>query len=249
MMSISGGAETAPLRVGYPVADTIGGITAAFAIASALVRRARDGQGARIDVSMLDSTIVTMGWVLSNFLIAGQEPVPMGNDNFTAAPSGTFRTGRGLLNIAANKQEQFETLARLLEREDLLEDPRFAVGSSRKRHRAELTAELEPALRRRSAEEWEPLLAHAGIPAGRVLTVPEALALPQVEHRGLLKTFDRVWFVDRPVTVALSGFKLEGADPDVSTPPPALGEHTEEVLGEAGYRPDEIAELRRRGAI
>jgi crotonobetainyl-CoA:carnitine CoA-transferase CaiB-like acyl-CoA transferase len=249
MMSVSGGAETAPLRVGYPVADTIGGMTAAFAIASALVRRLREGEGAFIDVSMLDATIVTMGWILSNWLIAGQAPVPMGNDNFTAAPSGTFRTGGGLLNVAANKQEQFEALARLLGREDLIADPRFATSSVRKRHRAELTAELERALRRRTAAEWEPLLSAEGIPAGRVLSVPEALALPQIEFRRLLKTFDRVAFVDRPVTVALAGFKIAGADPDVSAPPPALGEHTDEILRQAGFGEEELAELRRQGAI
>ncbi len=110
LMSVSGDAETAPLRVGAPVADTIGGLTAAFAIAAALVRLERHGEGTFIDVSMLDATMVTMGWVLSNYLIADHTPLPMGNDNFTAAPSGTFRTGNGLLNIAANKQEQFEAL-------------------------------------------------------------------------------------------------------------------------------------------
>ena len=111
VMSVTGDARCAPMRVGYPVADTIGGLTAAFAIASALVRRASTGEGAFIDVSMLDCTLGTMGWVVSNYLIAGQAPVPMGNDNFTAAPSGAFATGDGLINIAANKQEQFEALA------------------------------------------------------------------------------------------------------------------------------------------
>jgi crotonobetainyl-CoA:carnitine CoA-transferase CaiB-like acyl-CoA transferase len=98
----------------------------AFAIAAALVRRARSGEGAFIDVSMLDSSLITMGWVVSNHLIAGVPPQRNGNDNFTAAPSGAFQTGDGLLNIAANKQEQFETLARLIGRADLVADERFA---------------------------------------------------------------------------------------------------------------------------
>jgi len=127
MMSITGDERCAPLRVGYPVADTIGGITAGLAITSALVRRANTGEGAFIDVSMLDSALVTMGWVVSNYLIAGHEPHPIGNDNFTAAPSGTFRTGNGLLNIAANKQEQFEALAKAVDRDDLVSDVRFAA--------------------------------------------------------------------------------------------------------------------------
>ena len=123
VMSVTGTPETAPLRVGYPVCDTIGGITAAFAIAAALVKRARTGEGECIDVSMLEATLVTMGWAVSNWLIAGVHPTPMGNENMTAAPSGAFRTGRGLLNIAANKQEQFEELARLVGRPDLIADP------------------------------------------------------------------------------------------------------------------------------
>ena len=123
VMSVTGDAQSAPLRVGYPVADTMGGITAAFAIAAALFRRERTGEGELIDVSMLESSLVAMGWAVSNWLIAGVKPAPMGNENMTASPSGTFRTGNGLLNIAANKQEQFETLARLIGREDLVDRP------------------------------------------------------------------------------------------------------------------------------
>ena len=128
VMSVTGSAETAPLRVGYPVADSIGGLTAAFAIAAALVRRGRTGEGEFIDVSMLEATMVTMGWVISNYLTAGVIPAPMGNENMTASPSGTFRTGDGLLNIAANKQEQYVTLCRLVGREELACDSRFADG-------------------------------------------------------------------------------------------------------------------------
>ena len=106
VMSITGAPDSAPFRVGYPVADTIGGLTAALAIAAALADRERTG-GSFIDVSMLEATMATMGWAVSNHLVAGQAPKPMGNDNVTASPSGTFRTADGLLNIAANKQEQF----------------------------------------------------------------------------------------------------------------------------------------------
>jgi crotonobetainyl-CoA:carnitine CoA-transferase CaiB-like acyl-CoA transferase len=101
-------------------------MTAAFAIAAALAGVARNGEGRFIDVAMLDSTLATMGWVVSNYLITGQEPVPMGNDNFTAAPSGTFATGDGLLNISANKQEQFVALADAIGCPELASDPRFA---------------------------------------------------------------------------------------------------------------------------
>jgi crotonobetainyl-CoA:carnitine CoA-transferase CaiB-like acyl-CoA transferase len=249
MMSITGDARTAPLRVGYPVADTISGITAAFAIAAALVRRHGTGEGAFIDVSMLDSAIVTMGWAVSNFLIAGQAPQPHGNDNVTAAPSGTFRTADVLLNIAANKQEQFETLMHLIERPHLARDPRFAGREARKQHRRELTREIEDALAARPACEWESALNRAGVPAGRVVSVPEALDSAQVRSRGLLKTFDDVPGVGRPVTVARAGFRLSGGDPDPQTPPPALGADTESVLAGIGCTPEEIESLRRRHVV
>lgn len=249
VMSITGDSDSAPLRVGYPVCDSIGGITAAFAIASALVRQRSTGEGCLIDVSMLDSTIATMGWVVSNHLIAGQDPVPMGNDNFTAAPSGAFRTGDGLLNIAANKQEQFVALMKLLDREELASDPRFANREDRKRNRAALTSEIEGRLATRCAIEWETLLNSAGIPAGRVLTVPEALALDQVRARALVEELNDFEIGGKPLALVTAGYRLNDGGQRVHAPPPRLGEHTDEILGDVGYSPSEIAELREAAAI
>ncbi len=248
VMSITGDESCAPMRVGYPVADTFGGLMAAFAICAALVRRTATGEGAYIDVSMLDSMLGAMGWVVSNYLVGGQAPVPMGNHNFTAAPSGTFATASGLLNIAANKQEQFEALAVAVGREQWLQDARFAKREARKCHRAALNAALEDALRRKPAAQWERILNERGVPAGRVLSVPEALDLEQLVARNVLCTLAMPG-LERSVTVMRSGFRLSGADPAITAPPPALGEHTDEVLAGLGYGDDDIARLRRCGAI
>ena len=249
IMSVTGDAETAPLRVGYPVADTIGGLTAAFAIAAALVRRGRTGEGEFIDVSMLEATLVTMGWQVSNWLIAGVRPQPLGNENMTAAPSGTFAAGDGPLNIAANQQGQFETLARLIGRPELATDPRFAEREARKRHRFVLKAEIESALVARSAAEWSMLFNAHGVPAGEVLDIPAVLAHPQIISRELVKTFYAAPGVAKPVAVVRSGFRLKSGDPAPATPPPRLSADTDDVLAALGYGAEEIAALRQEQAI
>ncbi|RWM87891.1 MAG: CoA transferase [Mesorhizobium sp.] len=230
IMSITGTPETAPLRVGYPVADTLGGLVGAFAITAALVKQKTTGEGAFLDVSMLECTLSALGWPVSNYLTAGVEPQPMGNENMTAAPSGTFRTGDGLLNIAANKQEQFVTLCRLVGLPELASDPRFAERETRKRNRIALKALIEDALASSSAAAWEETLNRAGVPAGRVLTIPQVLAEQQVIEREMTARFDGMPNMDRPLTVVRGGFMVDGAAPLPTKPPPALGEHRDEVF-------------------
>jgi CoA:oxalate CoA-transferase len=249
VMSVTGDAQSAPLRVGYPVADTMGGITAAYAISAALFRRERSGEGELIDVSMLESTLVAMGWVVSNWLIAGVRPQPLGNENMTASPSGAFRTGTGLLNIAANQQQQFETLCGLIGRPELARDPRFAEREDRKTNRFALKTEIERALVARPAAEWSRLMNDRGVPAGEVLDVPSILQHPQIVERQLLRTFDDVPDVDADVSVVRSGFRLASGDPAPASPPPALGADTRRLLGELGYSDADIETFARDKAI
>lgn len=248
MMSITGDATSAPCRVGYPVADTLGGMTAAFAIAAALADRHRT-EATFLDISMLEAAMATMGWAVSNLLVAGREPQPMGNDNVTASPSGTFRTGRGLLNIAANKQEQFEAVCDVVGHPAWKTDARFADRHARLRHRAELKQLLEQALATRRADEWWERFNAAGVPAGPVLTVKEALAQPQIADRGLVGEFRDMPGIERDVRVVRTGIKIDGRAPTVDTPPPQLGEHADEILASLGYDAAARAVLREEKAI
>ena len=248
VMSITGAPENAPYRVGYPMADTIGGITAAFAVAAALADRNRTS-GTFIDVSMLEAVMATMGWAVSNHLIAGREPKPMGNENVTASPSGTFQTQDGLLNIAANKQEQFEAVCHVVGLPQLIADERFHERQSRLQNRAELKALLEEAMSTKTTEEWWKLFNRAGVPAGPVYSVPQALDHPQVATRGMVGTFENAPGVGRDIRLVRTGFKVNGETPRVYTPPPALGQHADEILADLGYSAEEIDALREEKAV
>jgi crotonobetainyl-CoA:carnitine CoA-transferase CaiB-like acyl-CoA transferase len=249
VMSVTGDERSAPLRVGYPVCDTLGGLTAAFALCAALLRARSTGEGSFVDVSMLDATLASMGWVVSNYLNAGVEPRPLGNDNFTAAPSGTFRTGAGLLNIAANEQHQFESLMDLLGLAALKGDPRFADREARKRHRAELTAAIEPPLALGTAAEWEARLVEAGVPAGRVLTVAEILAHEHTAAGAMVAAFADVPGTPREVRVLKPGFRIDGERPAPASRPPTPSEQRDALLGELGYDAAQRAALLERGAV
>lgn len=249
VMSVTGDATSAPLRVGFPVSDTVGGLSAALAIASALLQVERSGRGCVIDVSMLEATLVTLGWAVSNYLTAGVEPTPMGNSNMTASPSGAFRTADGLINIAANQQRQYEALCAVLGREELITDPRFAEREGRKRHRQELSDELERTLAGRSAAEWERALVAAGVPAGQVLSVPEILSHPHIEERQLRARFEGVPGLGAPLEVLRPGFTFDGARPTPMRRPPLHGEQSREVLREAGLGLSAIEDLIARGVV
>lgn len=242
-MSITGGPETAPYRVGYPVADTCGGMTAAFAVAAALNANPR---GAFLDISMTEALISSMGWVVSNHLIGGVKPVPHGNENTTSAPSGTFATADSPINIAANRDSQWESLARLLGLESLIDAPEFRTRETRKANRIALRAALEAVLMSRPAAHWVGTLNAAGVPTGPVLSVAEALEDPQVRDRGLI---GRVQCDGETLAVPTTPVVLNGTRPGPATPPPALGADTNRVLGELGLSAADRARLKFEGVI
>ena len=244
VMSVTGDVKTAPLRAGYPVCDTLGGVTAAMAVCAALVEARSTGHGRMIDVSMLESTLACMGWVVSNFLNAGLIPIPMGNENFTAAPSGTFKTKEGLLNIAANENAQYHKLCDLIDRPDLKTDPRFADRDIRKQNRLLINREIEQALAARTATEWDAILTEAGVPAGCVLSVPGILEHPHLKQRKFAGSYQTP---AGQQNVTRGGFYFPHEPALPALPAPELSQHTAEWLKKVGYDEEAIKEFKKKG--
>jgi crotonobetainyl-CoA:carnitine CoA-transferase CaiB-like acyl-CoA transferase len=247
VMAINGDERLNPLRCGFPVGDTVGGLNAAFAIMAALFHRERSGEGQLVDVALLDSIMPMMGWVAANLLIGEQQPQLMGNDNFTAAPSGTFRTADGYINIAANQQQQWEDLADALGLTELKCDVRFRERDTRKKNRALLTPLLEAKLTANSTEHWVELLNAKGIPSGAILGLEDALGAPQIAHRRSIQTIQDAELGPLSLFTLTAKFcKTPGA---IETAPPRLSQHTVEILESLGYSPDESEQFRTRGVI
>jgi CoA:oxalate CoA-transferase len=247
VMAVNGDERLNPLRAGFPVCDTVGGLNAAFAIMAALYYREHTGEGQFIDIAMLDSIMPLMGWVAANLLIGGQQPVLMGNDNFTAAPSGSFRTQDGYVNIAANQQKQWEDLAEALGVPELKTDPRFQERDTRKANRKQLTPLLEDKLVQKSTVHWVDALNEKGIPTGDIYGLEKALLQPQSEHRQVIATVKEPGIGDIKLFNLTAKFSKTPAG--IDAPPPRLSANTEEILKGLGYGQNDISALKAKGAI
>jgi crotonobetainyl-CoA:carnitine CoA-transferase CaiB-like acyl-CoA transferase len=247
VMAINGDERLNPLRAGFPVCDTVGGLNAAFAVMAALYHRERTGEGQFIDIAMLDSIMPLMGWVAANLLIGGQQPVLLGNDNFTAAPSGMFKTKDGYINIAANKQEQWENLVDELGLPELKTDPRFQERDTRKTNRFALTPLIEASLMEETTVHWVEVLNAKGIPSGEVLSLEEALTSEQARHRQVIRD------IEAPEVGSIKIFNLTAkfskTPAEITDPPPRLSEHTLGILAELGYSEEEIDRLKTEAVI
>jgi formyl-CoA transferase len=200
-----------------------------------------------IDVALLDSIMPLMGWVVANLLIGGHEPPVMGNDNFTAAPSGTFATQDGHINIAANKQEQWEAVCDVLELPELKTDPRFQERDTRKKNRKALTPLLEARLRQKPTSSWVETLNAKDVPSGEILSLKQALRQPQIAHRGVLKKVEVPQIGDIEV-FGLTALFDRTASPEPAAPP-TLGEHNAEIYGRLGLGAAELAALKQKAVI
>ena len=247
VMAVNGDERLNPLRAGFPVCDTVGGMNAAFAIMAALFYRERTGEGQFIDIALLDSIMPLMGWVAANLLIGGEQPILLGNDNFTAAPSGMFKTRDGYINIAANQQQQWEDLADELGLPGLKSDPRFQERDTRKGNRFLLTPLLEAKLTQDTTAHWVEVLNARGIPSGDVLGLEAALASAQAKHRQVITDVDQPGIGNIKLFNMTAKFSKTPAQ--IEMPPPRLSENTRDILGELGYGDEEIKALKEKSVI
>jgi len=246
LMSITGRPDGEPgggaMRVGVAVADLFTGLYAAVAIVSALYRREKTGEGALVDMALFDTQLAMLANQASNALVAGEDPPRQGNTHPNIVPYQPFEAADQPIIIAVGNSRQFARLAEICGHPEWVADERFATNSARVANRGDLVRLIAKCIRARPAAQWLEKLENAGIPAGPINSVSQALADVQAQHRGMVRMIAGMPLVGSPV-------RIDGERADCDLPPPALGEHTADVLQELGIAPAEIARLRAAGVV
>jgi crotonobetainyl-CoA:carnitine CoA-transferase CaiB-like acyl-CoA transferase len=247
IMSITGDPAGGPMRAGFALCDTIGGLTAALAVSSALYQRAQTGRGQLVDVAMLDAALAFIPGPVSEHTVAGIPQRQIGNGSVSRKPTASrFRARGGYVVLAVLTEKQFASLMRALGRPDVLDDPRFADWAGRTEHEPALREIIEAALAADDPRAWEARLTAADVPCGSIWAIDEIVRHPQLEHRDVLQTIDTRY---GPMRLVGAGFRLAHGSPGLDREPPTLGEHTDEILKEAGYSAEEIERLRRDAVV
>jgi len=247
LMSVTGTEDGPPVKVGVPAADMVGGHMAVEAILGALLARQRSGRGQRVEVALLDALLAFQAVPLSMFLASGEVPLRLGSAAPYAAPNEAFPTRDGYIMVAAYTPERWGRLCAVLGRPDLERDPRFASGAERVRHRAALAQELAAVFQERTTAEWLERLEAADILCGPLLAYPDLVTHPQVQANEMIVSFDHTQMGGGRVPGI--PHKLQHTPGTLRLPPPLPGEHTETVLREAGFSPEEIDRLAAAGVI
>ncbi len=247
LMSITGFPDGPPQRVGVAIADILGGFHAVEGILLALLVRSQTGKGQFVDVSLMDAIISILTYQAANFLATGDIPSRVGNRHPMITPYESFETKDGYVIFAVGNQRLWENFVKVLGREDLNEDPRFSDMKSRNQHPAELKEILEEITRTKNTEEWVEIMEKEGVPCGRIRTLDQVLTDPHVDIREMV--LER----DHPLAgkIKLTGIptKLSLTPGDVSSVPPTLGQHTDQVLSEMGYSEEDLRMFRDKGIV
>ncbi|HJU31470.1 MAG TPA: CaiB/BaiF CoA-transferase family protein [Hyphomicrobiaceae bacterium] len=247
IMSVTGHPGQGPMRAGFAICDAIGGMTAAFAVSSALYQRTHTGRGQLVDVAMLDASLAFLSSFVADYTIGGHVQGQSGNRAQSRLPTAdVFKVKGGYILLAVNNEKQFGALSRAIGKPDLARDPRFADWPARVANDDALRAIIEEAFATDDDKTWEARLTKADVPCSRVWSIAEIVAHPQLAHRDVLQKVETRY---GPMTVVGSGFRLAHGGGSVERPPALPGEHAEEVLQEAGYAKSEVEAMRRDGVI
>lgn len=247
LMSITGFEANGPTRVGFAGADVMSGATAAFGVASALYQRTHTGKGQLVDVAMIDAVMGYLAQQFTEHMMTGRVHGQSANLSVTRKPTGDlYKTQDGWIVLAVMTEPQFQRLMKTVDRSDALADPRFVDWPTRIANTQALHDIIEEKLKQQTSAQWVERFAKDDIPAGRVLSIPETAQLDLFQHRTVLQDVETE---HGPIKVIGSGFRLEHGGGSVDRPPATLGQHTDEVLGEAGYTPAEIAEMRSEKVV
>ena len=241
LMSITGQPGSGPWRVGIPVADLSAGLLAAQGILVALLERERSGEGQWVHTSLLEAMVSMLDFQATRWLIGQEVPPQAGNNHPTSIPTGSFRVKDGHINIASGGQHMWKRLCRVLEADELYDDPRFASPGRRSRNRDELSREMEARLARKTAAEWIAALNAAGVPSGPILSIDQVFANEQVEHLGLATPVSHPQLGD--IQVLGLPVSLSRTPGGVRTPTPEKGQQTDEILRQLGLSAEEIQRL------
>jgi crotonobetainyl-CoA:carnitine CoA-transferase CaiB-like acyl-CoA transferase len=244
LMSITGLPGQGPVRVGIPVADLTAGLLCATGILVALLERDKSGKGQYVETSLLQAQIFMLDFQASRYLVKGEVAPQAGNNHPTSIPTGVFKTTDGHINIAAAGQKIWARTCEALGAPAMATRPEYANGATRLKHRDQLNAEIEAITMTRSSTEWVDRFNKIGVPAGPIYSIDQVFADPQVKHIGIAQPVK-----GSKLTLVGQGVKLSRTPSRLVAPPPALGQHTDQVLKEFGYSAKQIASLRKANAI
>ena len=248
VMTVSGEPGSEPHPVGISLGDIPAGMYAAFAISTALFQRMKTGKGQHIDIGMLDALVAMMEYPLVRYAMTGVCPPAIGQYNPAITPFGVFEAADTSIVIAAGNNKLWKILCEVIERHDLLEDPKYETNPLRTENQDELHPEITKTLKEKSSEEWLTRFVEAGIPVARVNTVADVFHDPQVRARGMVQSVQQRQAGE--VAIAGNPVKLEGSTDRGFKPAPQLGEHTEGVLADwLELTAGEIEKLRSDGVV